>query len=213
MGAQQKVLSVVFLKQNGAAASAQVEHEGHAVVGVVDHVAVAVAAAHQNGVQLIVGDEHVLGQFHGGYTGAAAVLHVDAPGVFGADAVLHVAGGGGQRIFLPLLGDAEDGVDLQGIDPGVFQTVQRGQRAHLLGAVTGVGRGDELFHDAQLVDHRIFRPVAAGSGGDLGGGHLLLGKIQAQAHDAYIWFLHIGDPSFGCMCLLGVTASEKHFRL
>ena len=183
---QQQILAVILLQNHSTAAGTQVEHKGHTGIGVVDQVAVAVAAADEDGVDLVVSDQHILGDLHGGNAGAATVLHIDAPSVLGADAVLHIAGRGGQGVFLVFLGDTQDHIDLHGIDAGVLQALQCGQGAHFLGAIAGLVGGNIFLVDAQLGADSILTPNAAGGVGDFLCSHNFLGQVGTQTHDTNI---------------------------
>ena len=139
MSAKEKVLAVILLEKNCAAACAKVEHKGYTAVGVIDEVTVTIAAANENGVNLVVCNKDILSKLHCGYAGAATVLNVDAPGILRADSVLNVAGGGCERIFLPLLSDTENYVNLKGINSAVLKALESGESTHLLSAVAGIG--------------------------------------------------------------------------
>ena len=207
MGAEQLVFLVALFEYERAAAGAEVEHEGDAAVGEVYEVAVAIAAGHQDGVALIIREEDVLGQLHGRHGGAAAVLHVDAPGAAGADAVLDIAGGGGEGVLLPLLAEAEDGVYLHGVDAGVLQAVQSRERAHLLRAVAGLVGGNALLTYAQFVYDGVLGPGAAGSLGYLLGRHVIVRKVNSYSNYAHGYVVHISSRSILVICERSFTLS------
>ena len=207
MGSEQLVFLISLLEYESTAAGTEIEHERDAAVSEVYKIAVAIAAGHQDGVALVVGQEDVLGQLHGRNSGAAAVLHVDAPGAAGADALLNIAGRSGEGVLLPLLSEAEYGVDFHGVDAGVLQTVEGGERAHLLRTIARLIGGDALLTNAQLVYHGVLRPRAAGSLGYLLGRHKSVGKINPDSNYAHRYIVHIVSLSVSFICERSFTLS------
>ena len=188
VGAEKLILLIALLQNYCAAAAAEIKHKGYAVILEVDEVAVAVAARDEDGLAVVICNEDVLCNLHCGNGGAAAVLQVDAPCVLCADAVLNIAGRGGEGVFLPFLAEAENCIDLQRIYAGALQAVESCQSAHLLRAVACLAGGDILLIDAKFIADSVLCPVSACGFGYLLCRHNGFGKIYTYSADTYRYF-------------------------
>ena len=188
VGTEKLILLIALLQNYCATAAAEVKHEGYTVIGEVDEIAVAVTACNEDCLAVVICNEDVLCNLHCGNGGAAAVLQVDAPCVLCADAVLNIAGRGGEGVFLPFLAEAENCIDLQRIYAGALQAVESCQSAHLLRAVACLAGGDILLIDAKFIADSVLCPVSACGFGYLLCRHNGFGKIYTYSADTYRYF-------------------------
>ena len=186
VSAEEKVFAIILLKKDCATTCTQVEHKGYTTVGIINKVTVTVATTNKNSVDLIVCNKHILSELHSRNTGAATVLYVNAPSILSSDSVLNVAGRGGEGVFLPLLGDTEDNVNLKGINSTVFKTLYGCKSSHLLSAVTSLLRGYIFLINTKLCFYRILAPYATCSVGDLFSGHYFFRKVCSNTNDSYV---------------------------
>lgn len=150
----------------------------------IHEVAVAVTAANHNGIYFVVGSQHIRGDFHRGHAGAATILHVYTPRVCRAYSVLNIAGGRGERIFLPLLADTQNNVYFFGVDAGVFQAFQSRLGSHFLSSVIGTGQ-ISLFY-SEFVYNGVLAPHSVGESGNFRRFHGFFGKIRPYADNSYV---------------------------